>query len=152
MDTALFYPSHLGLSQQQANSLVRPMLDNAVRFGGTLTINWHDRSFAPERLWGEFYSDLVQDLKSRGAWFSTASQTTSWSRKRRSAKFETDSSAPGGVRAHVAVDQRDNLPALRLRVHTPQKLGSMSTPGSGSYVDTVIGESMDVRIASEATR
>jgi hypothetical protein len=152
MDTALFYPSHLGLSQQRAKSLVRPMLDNAVHFGGTLTINWHDRSLAPERLWGEFYSDLVQDLKSRGGWFSTASQATAWFRKRRSAEFETDSGAPGGVRVHVAVDQRDNLPALRLRIHMPQKLGSISTRGSSSYVDTVIGERMDVRIPSEAAR
>jgi hypothetical protein len=128
------------------------MLDNAVRFGGTLTINWHDRSLAPERLWGEFYSDLVQDLKRRGAWFSTASQAISWSRKRRSVKFETDSSVPGGLRAHVAVDQRDNLPALRLRIHTPQKLGSFSAHDSGSYVDTMVAESMEVRVPSEAAR
>ena len=152
MDTSLFYPSHLGLSRQQATSLVRPMLDNAVRFGGTLTINWHDRSLAPERLWGEFYSDLIKDLKSRGAWFSTASQATAWFRKRRLAEFETDSSAPGGVRAHVTVDQRDNLPALRLRIHAPRKLGSITVQGSESYVDTVIGESMEAGIPSEAAR
>jgi len=152
MDTALFYPSHLGLTRQRAKSLVRPMLDNGVRFGGVLTINWHDRSLAPERLWGDFYSELIQDLKSRRAWFSTASQATAWFRKRRSAEFKTDSSAPGEVRAHVAVDQRDNLPALRLRIHTPQTLGSISTHGSGSYLDTVVGESMDVRIPSEAAR
>jgi hypothetical protein len=152
MDTSLFYPSHLGLSRQQAKSVVRPMLDNAVRFGGTLTINWHDRSLSSERLWGEFYSDLIQDLKSRGAWFSTASQATAWFRKRRSAEFETDSSATGAIRAHVAVDQRDNLPALRLRMHAPRTLGSISAPGSDSYVDTVVGESMDLRIASEAAR
>ena len=145
MDTALFYPSHLGLSRQQAESLVRPMLDNAVHLGGALTINWHDRSLAPERLWGEFYSDLIQDLKSRGAWFSTASQAIAWFRKRRSAEFETDGSAPGGVRAHVAVDQRDNLPALRLRIHAPRKLGSITTHGSESYVDTVVGESYGSR-------
>jgi peptidoglycan/xylan/chitin deacetylase (PgdA/CDA1 family) len=152
MDTALFYPSHLGLSRQQAKSLVRPMLDNAVRLGGALTINWHDRSLAPERLWGEFYSDLIQDLKSRGAWFSTASQATAWFRKRRSAEFETDSSAPGAVRAHVAVDQRDNLPALRLRIHAPRKLGSITAHGSESYVDAAVGESMEAGITSEAAR
>jgi hypothetical protein len=152
MDTSLFYPSHLGLSGQQAKSLIRPMLDNAVRFGGTLTINWHDRSLAPERLWDDFYSDLVQELKSRSAWVSTASQATAWFRKRRSATFETDTSTPGRIRARVAVDQRDNLPALRLRFHMPQKLGSISTHVSCSYVDTVVGERLDVRIASEAAR
>src|ERR1700693_1949154 len=152
MDTALFYSNHLGLSRQQAKSLVRPMLDNAVRFGGALTINWHDRSLGPERLWGEYYSDLIQDLRSRGAWFSTASQATAWFRKRRSAEFKTDSSAPGAVRAHVAVDQRDNLPALRLRIYAPRKLGSISTHGSASYVDTAVGESVEVTIPSEAAR
>ena len=152
MDTALFYASHLSLSRQQAKSLVRPMLDNAVRLGGALTINWHDRSLAPERLWGKFYSDLIQDLKSRDAWFSTASQATAWFRKRRSAEFKTDSSAPGGVCAHVAVDQRDNLPPLRLRIHGPWKLGSITTHRSESYVDTVVGESMEAGIPSEAAR
>jgi peptidoglycan/xylan/chitin deacetylase (PgdA/CDA1 family) len=152
MDTSLFYPSHLGLSRDHAKSLVRPILDNAVHFGGTLTINWHDRSLAPERLWGEFYSYLTNDLSNRGAWFSTASQATAWFRKRRSAEFETDSSAPGGVRAHVAVDQRDNLPALRLRIHGLRKLGSITTHGSETYVDTVIGESFEAGVPSEATR
>ncbi len=55
-----------------------------------LTINWHDRSLAPERLWGACYRDLIQELKTRGAWFSTAAQAISWFRKRRSAVFETD--------------------------------------------------------------
>jgi peptidoglycan/xylan/chitin deacetylase (PgdA/CDA1 family) len=152
MDTALFYPSHLGLSGEQAKSLVRPILDNAVRFGGTLTINWHDRSLAPERLWSEFYSELIQELKSRGAWFSTASQAISWSRKRRSVTFETDNSAPGGARAHVAVDQRDNLPALQLRIHTPRKLGSMSAQSSESHVDMIVDENIQSNIPSAAAR
>jgi hypothetical protein len=26
-----------------------------------MTINWHDRSIAPERRWDKCYSDLVQD-------------------------------------------------------------------------------------------
>jgi hypothetical protein len=136
MDTALFYPSHLGLSRQQAKSLVRPILDNAVRFGGTLTINWHDRSLAPERLWGEFYSDLIHDLKGGRAWFATAGQATAWFRKRRSVGFEAGGIGTSEGRAKAGVDQRDNLPALRLRVHTARKLGSISA--SSSYVDQVL--------------
>jgi peptidoglycan/xylan/chitin deacetylase (PgdA/CDA1 family) len=108
MDTALFYPGHLGLSQSQAKKLLAPMLDNAVRLGGALTINWHDRSLAPERLWGAFYSDLIQDLKHRNAWFATAGEATAWFRKRRSAQFESEGIAPGcAVNAKVGVNQRD---------------------------------------------
>ena len=66
MDTALFYPAYLGPSPRQARTLLSRMVDNAVQFGGCLTINWHDRSIAPERLWDGCYRDLVQELKSRG--------------------------------------------------------------------------------------
>jgi hypothetical protein len=152
MDTALFYPSHLALSQSQAKKLLAPMVDNAVRWGGTLTINWHDRSLAPERLWGAFYSDLIQDLKHRNAWFATAGQATAWFRKRRSAEFESEGIEPGAVRAKVGVDQRDNLPALRLRIHKPRKLGSMNAQSSDSYVDSVVGENIETNIPSAAAR
>jgi|HubBroStandDraft_6_1064221.scaffolds.fasta_scaffold26745_3 hypothetical protein len=151
MDTALFYPSHLALSQSQAKKLLAPMLDNAVRLGGTLTINWHDRSLAPERLWGEFYSDLIQNLKHHNAWFATAGQATAWFRKRRSAEFESEGIEPGAVRAKVG-EQRDNLPALRLRIHNSRKLGSINAQGSDSYVDTVVGEKIETNIPSAAAR
>src|SRR5881628_3650602 len=95
MDTALFYPFHLNLSPKEARERVRSIIDDALRFGGAVTINWHDRSIAPERLWGEFYAELIEDLKSRSAWFSTASRAVSWFRRRRSAVFEAVSWEPG---------------------------------------------------------
>src|SRR5262249_12150778 len=67
MDTALFYPSYLDLSVPRARQHVRFVLDNADRFGGTLTINWHDRSISPERLWGGFYEWLLDELTRKGA-------------------------------------------------------------------------------------
>jgi len=152
MDTALFYPSHLALSASQAKNLLAPMLDNAVRLGGTLTINWHDRSLAPERLWGAFYSDLIRDLKHRNAWFATAGQATAWFRKRRSAQFKSEGIEPGSVNAKVGVDQRDNLPGLRLRIHNSRKLGSINAQDSDSYVDTVVGEKIETSIPSAAAR
>jgi hypothetical protein len=141
MDTALFYPSHLGLSSRQAKTVLAPLLDNAERFGGTLTINWHDRSLAPERLWGEFYLDLIQDLRRRNAWFATAGQAAAWFRKRRSAGFETEGIEPSEGLTKSGLDQHDNLPALRLRVHTGRKLGSNSA--SNPYVDRVLHESIE---------
>ena len=74
MDTALFYPSHLHFSEEQAMTRVNGMVDDMRQFGGALVINWHDRSIAPERLWDDFYVQLVAKLKATGAWFCTASQ------------------------------------------------------------------------------
>jgi len=152
MDTALFYPSHLALSPRQAKSLLDPMLENVVRFGGTLTINWHDRSLAPERLWGEFYRDLIRDLQGRGAWFATAGQATSWFRNRRAAGFKTDPMEPRTVRVKLPVDQCDNLPELRLRVHSAQKSSPASTQRLADFVDMKIDQPIESSVPSEARR
>jgi hypothetical protein len=150
MDTALFYPSHLALSPRQAKALLGPMLENAVRFGGTLTVNWHDRSLAPERLWGEFYRDLIQELERRGAWFATASQATSWFRNRRAAGFEIDPIRPRTVRVKLPVDQCDNLPELRLRVHNARRPDPAGIQRSADFLDMKIDKGIDSSVPSEA--
>ncbi len=152
MDTAMFYPDHLGLSPQQAKTLLDRMVDNAVHFGGCLTINWHDRSIAPERLWDTCYREVVEDLKGRDAWFSTAGQAVSWFRKRRAATFKTDNTEQGTVRAKVAVDQGKELPGLRLRIHKARELSEIGAHGSADYVDLSVDESVETRVTSEVRR
>jgi hypothetical protein len=130
MDTALFYPTHRNLSPKQAKSAVSPIVEQAGRFGGSLTINWHDRSLAPERLWGDFYSALLEDLKSRGAWFSTASQAAGWFRKRRGARIDSVDATEDALRVSVRLEQPDDLlPGLRLRVHKRNPSLSRSAAG-----------------------
>jgi hypothetical protein len=150
MDTALFYPDYLGLSSGDARVLLGRMVDNAVQFGGCLTVNWHDRSIAPERLWEESYCDLVQDLKSRGAWFATASQAASWFRKRRSATFEIDAAGRGALRIKVAADRGESVPRLRLRTYkagSPQGVGGRH---SSDYTDVSIDEKVETSVPSGA--
>ncbi len=89
MDTALFYPSYLNLAEDGAERLVRNLMNDAERLGGALTINWHDRSIAPERLWDGFYLNLIKELRRRNAWLPTAARAVAWFRKRRSAAIET---------------------------------------------------------------
>ncbi len=67
-----FIPIILGYPHDRRRQLLGQMVDNAVQFGGCFTINWHDRSIAPERLWDGCYRDLVQELRSGRAWFATA--------------------------------------------------------------------------------
>jgi hypothetical protein len=132
MDTALFYPVHLSLTPEQATRRLARMVEDAVRFGGCLTINWHDRSLAPERLWDVCYIQLLEDLKRRDAWFATASEAVSWFRKRRSVAFETDRSVPGGVRVRMASDSDDQLPGLRLRIHKGREAAGREVAGNGA--------------------
>jgi peptidoglycan/xylan/chitin deacetylase (PgdA/CDA1 family) len=150
MDTALFYPSHLGLSPSQAREVLDRMIENAVRFGGCLTINWHDRSIFPERLWETSYRDLLEDLKARGAWFSTAGEAVSWFRKRRAAVFEMDSTEPCGISATAMSDHEDNRPQLRLRIHNALESCQTGARRSEDYVDMPCYKTMDTHVASGA--
>lgn len=131
MDTALFYPSYLDLSPAAARSLVGALLDHAVSFGGAFTVNWHDRSIAPERLWDGFYLWLIQNLKERGAWFPTAGQAVAWFRQRRSVVFESVSWNGGSLKLRTSAAAADSGPPLRLRVHRPAGPGA----AAGKFVD-----------------
>ena len=125
MDTALFFPAYLNLPPKQARVMMNQMVDQAVRFGGALTINWHDRSIAPERLWDRPYIELLEDLKSKGAWFVTCAEAVSWFRKRRSAVLEQANGVPIKVTLETA---NDGQPALRVRLHHARAAKADSLP------------------------
>ena len=138
MDTALFYPTRLNLSETDAWDRITPLFENASRFGGTVTINWHERSIAPERLWGDFYTRVLGDLTERGAWFCTAAQAVSWFQKRRSVVFEMSDSHQT-MRANVTQEEPESLPGLRLRCHKPRTLQQLQATSNGiqeDYTDT----------------
>jgi hypothetical protein len=149
MDTALFYLSYLGFSAQQARTVIRHMADRATDFGGVLTINWHDRSVAPERLWDESYRELINDLGCRGAWFSTAGKVISWFKMRRSAVFETETREPSMMRVNVALGQYEGLPGLRLRFHTACETDLVGPRGPADYIDVAVDESIHNVIPSK---
>jgi len=136
MDTALFYPAYLDLSEDDAWRRVTAILDNAGRDGGVVTLNWHDRSIAPERLWGDFYRRLLGEIGRRNAWFATASDAVAWFRRRRSAVFE-DREADGRRRVRVTEAAGGRLPSLRLRIHT----------GAGASVDTPFTDGIDIPVS-----
>src|SRR5439155_560809 len=111
MDTALFYPAHLNLSPKQAMMRVSGMVDDLRQFGGVLMVNWHDRSIAPERLWDDFYAELVDKFGSAGAWFCTAAEAAQWFRRRREVTFGTSR----GEAALASNRSEGGLPGLRIR-------------------------------------
>jgi len=122
MDTALFYQDRMQLSHEQAIERIGKMYENVERFGGVLTINWHDRSVLPERLWNDLYSGMLTELKSKGAWFATAGQTVAWFRKRRSARFEHDEFSKQVKRIEVTAPDCLNLPELQVRSHPEREI------------------------------
>lgn len=139
MDTALFYPSYMNLSENQAAVAMLPLIENAVRFGGVLTVNWHDRSLGPERLWDDAYRKLLNHISSKNVWFATVSQAVSWFKKRRSVRIENMVREGDTVRARVSVSERDpGLPAMRLRLHC----------SASKYIDMPIAVATEVQFSA----
>ena len=118
MDSALFYPTRMNRSEPDAMLECRQIVENARRFGGTVVINWHDRSLAPERLWDRPYKQLLDEVgKDDRAWFATGSEAVDWFRWRRSTRFTWDTNSR--VVTVTAPAARQGMPVGRLRISRP---------------------------------
>ena len=150
MDTALFYPSYMNLSDGAARAAILPLIENVTKFGGVLTINWHDRSLGPERLWDDAYITLLHDLRARTPWFATAAQAVSWFRKRRSMSFATIIQDDGSLRVRAPVDPTAaDLPYLTLRVYNNgSSRRSRGDKENAAFEDFTIGASDEVLFAA----
>jgi len=126
-DGALFFSGRLNLSEQQAMDACEGFVARAKRFGGVITVIWHDRSHAAERFWGEFYARLVLRLRSMAVWFGTGEQITSWFRRRRQAVFETGEK---GLRVRMTKSWKSQLPPMLLRVHELNSAGKIESRDS----------------------
>jgi hypothetical protein len=150
MDTALFYPLYMNLSDEQAGAAMLPLIENATRLGGVLTINWHDRSLGPERLWGDAYVTLLHDLRARKPWFATAAQTVSWFRKRRATSFVSVTQDGGSIRVQPATDRTAaDLPPLTVRVYNGgASKHNLRHSRNAAFEDFTIDKSDQVLIAA----
>jgi hypothetical protein len=116
-DTALFYKGRMGLDEDKALELCRAVIHKAGRFGGVLVVNWHHRSLAPERLWGDFYQKLLREIRKDRAVFLTAREAVDWFRERRSAVFVRK-----GAGVQVSVHGNGRPSRLALRVYDPESI------------------------------
>lgn len=129
MDTALFYPSHLGLSSVEATERVGVLIEHAMKRGGVLTFNWHDRSIAPERLWGEFYEDLLGLLKQSGAWRASAHRVVCWFQKRRAVIFKRSERGIEIEQEMCHGNSCQDVPGLKVHMYNVASQGSSVSTG-----------------------
>ena len=124
MDTALLYRDRMNLRREEALQRCFRIVADMHRFGGTLVVNWHDRSLAPERGWRQTYEALLEHLTvHHRVWFATASTAVDWYRWRRSIGFRTDSNC----RVTLSADRSDStLPGARIVVCRPASDGAAS--------------------------
>jgi len=119
-DTALFYSSRMGLTEERALGLIFDLMKSSQRFGGVLTINWHTRSLSPERLWDDFYITLLRELKTMNVWFGTAKQVVKWFNKRRAVTFGKICFKDDKLILQLLNVNNNGEPELSLRVYCPK--------------------------------
>jgi hypothetical protein len=131
----MLYPGRMNLSEKQAMDLCGKLIRDIKVHGGVFTINWHDRSLAPERNWDTLYLGLLDALRAEKPWFATAGEAVSWFEKRRAVQFER-ATAPGSL---LSVRMPETLkgegPPLSLRVHPPAVSVEEGDGTRVSYVD-----------------
>ena len=135
-DGALFYPQRLDLSEPEAEKRCQALIDNALKFGGVLTLLWHDRSHGPERFWGDFYVRLLQKLRSLDVWFGAAGQVIGWFRKRREVRFERVEDGVG-ERPQLRYEGEEIQPPLRIRVYLPPRSSKGDELGGEATVEFI---------------
>jgi len=119
MDTALFYPDRMNFSEAQAWEEVQKVITSMTLHGGALTVNWHQRSIAPERLWDDFYVGLLENLKQRKVWFATTRQAVQWFQQRRAVRFGESAVSDGSVSVELSKPAAGDSPGMVLRVYKP---------------------------------
>jgi len=136
MDTALFYPGRMGLTEKEAYEFVKKMVTETHEHGGALTINWHQRSIGPERFWDDFYLRMLGELKAFNGYLCTARQAVRWFKKRRSASFHRIDPSITGVAVRLTASHDDDTPPLLLRAYFPAGEGQEeSTAPQIRYTD-----------------
>ncbi len=139
-DTALFFSSRMGLREEEALAVAGSVISDVQKYGGCLTVNWHERSIGPERLWDDAYIALLENVKNRRACFRTASQVVKWFKKRRAVTFKKVDRKADGLHVEMSVDATAatgaEIPDLVLRLHKLKKpAGPANDPGGIETVD-----------------
>lgn len=139
-DTAMFYPSRMNLSESRALDSCKRLLEITKAFGGCLTVNWHTRSLSPERLWGDFYRALLEEMLHHRVWFGTAQEIVAWFRNRRAVSFEELRFTDEGLHLRLTGPSPDDQHPIVVRVYpggTKPPYDLADSTGQLSYSDIV---------------
>lgn len=132
-DVALF--TYMNMTDEKASQCCKEIIDHVLTHGGVLTILWHERSLAPERLWGNFYIALLEQLKMHRMWFATASQITKWFEYRRSISFTHESFSDKELSLCLESPEVLPHPGFCLRLYPPVSKESDSAEKTGNYIE-----------------
>ncbi|MGB6691505.1 MAG: hypothetical protein WBE76_27020 [Terracidiphilus sp.] len=116
-DSAMFYSDRMMLSESEALNICKDLLRTMSTTGGAVTVNWHTRSLSPERLWADFYRQLLNEIRAYRVWFGTAQEVVDWFRKRRALRFDSVQFKDDRMRIALNSPVERANPPLAVRIH-----------------------------------
>jgi hypothetical protein len=132
------------LNREEAFQKAKPILDFAKRFGGAVSLLWHNQSFTAPRFWGEVYERLIAQGRMDGAWIAVPRDILRWFTLRRQCAAVLTIEGTCWQITSVLPDQEQNhkqipsVPPVRIRLHlAPERVKLASVPyeaGEG-YID-----------------
>jgi hypothetical protein len=125
-DTAMFYSDRMQLSETEAFNACKRLIHSTLLFGGVLTVNWHTRSLSPERLWGDFYTKLLEEMHTHRVWFGNAGEIVQWFRGRRSLRFDSVRFEDNKVNVELSNASHACGPSFNVRIHHPRSASDKS--------------------------
>jgi hypothetical protein len=139
-DGSLFRRKYLNLPEDEAKKRCDEIFDYVKKYGGVVTLLWHQVSLASPHDWGDFYRYLVEKGSKEGAWVTRAVDVVDWFKMRRSVKL---SYMREGNKLKIrlkGLENREGIPKMRLRIHVePERIKGINgeyVAGEG-YVDVM---------------
>jgi len=111
------------MPESEAIDLCGKLIGDFRAHGGVFTINWHDRSLAPERNWDAAYFELLRTLTGERTWFATGGEAVRWFEKRRACRFDASAPVDGVPDVTLEGPATGDGPPVTMRVHRPKSQG-----------------------------
>ena len=120
-DGALFRRKYLGLSEEEAKRRCGEIFGYAQKYGGVVTLLWHQSSLAVPHNWGDFYRFLVDRGLEECAWVTRPVDIVDWFKVRRAVEIEYSRDGKKLEILLKGLEFREDVPKIRLRVHVDYK-------------------------------
>ena len=105
------------MNDDEAYRTCNEILDQALRYGGVVTVLWHSDCLAAPRDWRDVYTGIITRAKSDNAWITRAIDIVDWFRMRRNVRLSYLKTEDGLTITVAGLELARSLPPLRVRVH-----------------------------------
>jgi hypothetical protein len=124
----------LNLDGKEAENVCSQIIQHANRYGGVVTLLWHQHRLSPPRNWDSLYRILIEKGLNDNAWISKAVDIVDWFILRRNIQLEHFQENKTILIKLKNLMIKSNIPNMKVRVHIiPERISHID----GEYIKGV---------------